>query len=90
MTIEATRIINPGDEIKLFSEKPYYFGYSSEDDYPSDLEKKSTGDKRKQRDKLDDNLRDDNDRSDLEKKSTEDKRKQRDELVNVFILDNER
>ena len=45
VTIEATRIINTGDEIKLFSEKPYYFGYSSEDDYPSDLEKKSTGDK---------------------------------------------
>jgi len=28
MTIEATRIIDTGEEINLFSEKIYYFGYS--------------------------------------------------------------
>ena len=71
MTIEATRIINTGDEIKLFNDVPFYFGYSSEDDYPSDLCKKSTGDKHKQRDELDDNLRDDNDRSDLDIEQSE-------------------
>ena len=71
VTIEATRIFNTGDEIKLFNDVPFYFGYSSEDDYPSDLCKKSTGDKHKQRDELDDNLRDDNDRSDLDIEQSE-------------------
>ena len=54
----------------------------SDNNDSSDLEKKSTGDKRKRSDdyNYDDNSRDDNDRSDLEKKSTGDKCKQREEL----------
>ena len=65
MTIDSTRIINIGEEIQL-----YYDDNSSDNNDPSDLDKKSTGDKRKRSDDNDDNLRDDNDRSDLEKKST--------------------
>jgi hypothetical protein len=65
VTINSTRIINIGEEIQLC-----YDDNSSDNNDPLDLDKKSTGDKRKRSDDYDDNLRDDNDRSDLEKKST--------------------
>jgi hypothetical protein len=42
----------------------------TDDDDPSDLEKKSTGNKRKWGDDYNDHSRDDNDRFNLEKKST--------------------
>ena len=88
VTIKATRIINIGEEIQFFWGRPDYDDNLSDDydgnssDYndPSNLEKKSTGDKLKWSDDYDDNSRDDNGRSDLEKKSTGNKRKWSDEF----------
>ena len=42
MTIEATRIINTGEEIQLFYEMPNYDDNLRDDNDRSDLEKKST------------------------------------------------
>ena len=121
MTIEATTIINIGEEIQLYLGRPNIDDKlsdnndssnddddpsddcddklsdnndssnddddssdnnddnSSDNNDPSDLGKKSTGDKSDGYN-YDDNSRDDNDRSDLEKMSTGDKHKQREEL----------
>ena len=52
MTINTTKDIEPGDELLLFYESPNYDDNSRDNNDRLDLKKKSTGDKRKQRDKL--------------------------------------
>ena len=52
MTIETTKVIEPGDELLRFYELPKDDYKLRDDNDGSDLEKKSTGDKRKQRDEL--------------------------------------
>ena len=47
MTINTTKDIKPGDELLLFYELPNYDYKLRDDNDGSDLEKKSTGDKRK-------------------------------------------
>ena len=52
MTMKTTRLIKTGDELLLFYEQPNYDDKLRDDNDRSDLEKKSTGDKRKLRDEL--------------------------------------
>ena len=47
MTIETTKVIEPGDELLLFYELPNYDDKLRDDNDGSEMEKKSTGDKRK-------------------------------------------
>ena len=47
MTIETTKVIEPGDELLLFYELPNYDDKLRDDNVRSELEKKSTSDKRK-------------------------------------------
>ena len=47
MTIETTKVIEPGDELLFFYELPNENDKLKDDNDCSDLEKKSTGDKRK-------------------------------------------
>ena len=47
MTIETTKVIEPGDELLLFYKLPNYDDKLRDDNDGSEMEKKSTGDKRK-------------------------------------------
>ena len=47
MTIETTKVIKPGDELLLFYKLPNYDDKLRDDNDGSEMEKKSTGDKRK-------------------------------------------
>ena len=56
-TIKTTRLIETGDELLLFNELPKYDDNKRDDNVRSDLEKKCSGDKRKERELSEDDRR---------------------------------